>query len=199
MRDLGSDISSRTSTLQASLPQLDANVRQPLAELRTNVAEAQLKEYVPTGETPQKVQYQYPTTLPRTDDHEKLVAKLNRPITFEPPALVSPSKSMVYNDADDEVALLQPMVEHKPISSGGLREVDVNVKAALPRGEPATAATTTPSSEMPPPLKRQDTRESRLPQKFSGKGSVVRLEGRENALPVVVGSTGRRLRSSPTG
>jgi kinesin family protein 11 len=54
MRDLGSDISSRTSTLQASLPQLDANVRQPLAELRTNVAEAPLKEYVPTGETPQK-------------------------------------------------------------------------------------------------------------------------------------------------
>ncbi|KAI9842125.1 MAG: kinesin motor protein cin8, partial [Pleopsidium flavum] len=200
MRDLGSDVSSRTSVLQASLPPLDASVRQPLAELRMNIAEAPLKEYIPTGETPQKIQYQYPTTVPRTDDHEKLLAKLNRPIQSEPPALASPSKSMVYNDAEDDVALLQPTDEHKPTSGGGLREVDVNVKAALPRGEPGLAApTTTPSSEMAPPLKRQDTRESRLPQKLSGKGSVVRLEGRENALPVVVGASGRRLRSSPTG
>ncbi|KAI9877559.1 MAG: kinesin motor protein cin8 [Pleopsidium flavum] len=200
IRDLSCDVSSRTSVLQASLTPLDASVRQPLAELRMNIAEAPLKEYIPTGETPQKTQYQYPTTLPRTDDHEKLLAKLNRPIQSEPPALVSPNKSMVYNDAEDDVALLQPTDEHKPTSSGGLREVDVNVKAALPRGGPGLAApTTTPSSEMPPPLKRQDTRESRLPQKLSGKGSVVRLEGRENALPVVVGGSGRRLRSSPTG
>lgn len=65
----------------------------------------------------------------------------------------------------------------------------------------------------PPPLKRQATMESKLPQKLGAStkankatktaAAVVKLEGRENAVPgpgTGSGSgSGRRLRSSPLG
>lgn len=55
----------------------------------------------------------------------------------------------------------------------------------------------------PPPLKRQATMESKLPQKLgaSTKAAMVKLEGRENAVPGPGTGTasGRRLRSSPLG
>ncbi|WP_248793510.1 hypothetical protein, partial [Escherichia coli] len=83
-----------------------------------NIQARPLKEYVATGITPQKRPYEYPTTLPQTESHEALVARLRNskqlkdlpfggedkvtPLNSSSPT-ASPSKGFVYNDAEDEV------------------------------------------------------------------------------------------------
>ena len=208
VRDVGSDISLKSSEVQASLPRLDANLKQPLADLRNQISAAPLQEYTVTGETPQKTTYKYPTTLPSTIAPNKFfsgnhTASLPAP-THSPNK--SPSKGPVYTDA--------PSPDNAPGSSSpskskddprSLREISLNVSAALNRNNSDSAAPVLVSvkpeidfsASMPPPLKRQAT-ESKLPTKLRGGGGVgvVKLEGREN-LSASVGSR-RRLRSSPT-
>ena len=85
VRDIGADVSTHSTALSASLPPLASTIQQPLADLRANIANAPLKEYVPTGETPRKTQYQYPTTLPRTESHDNLLGKPAAPSSSSSP------------------------------------------------------------------------------------------------------------------
>ncbi|KAL8829421.1 MAG: hypothetical protein Q9170_006174 [Blastenia crenularia] len=204
VKDIGEDISEQSKALQDTLPPLNESIQQPLSDLRSTITNAALKEYTPTGETPQKIQYQFPTTLPRTEPHEKLLNKLfhSYPTSSSqahPPS--SPNKSLVYTDTPDPEAPPPSMsLSEDPIkSTSGLREIDLNVSNNR-HGDPSSITTkpTTESNKVsntsmgPPPLKRQATMDCKLPQKTQGKG-MVRLEGRENL------GAGRRLRSSPTG
>jgi len=207
VRDLGTDVSERTSTLQASLPELTTSIQQPLSELRHNIEEAPLQEYASTGETPQKTQYQFPTTLPRTESHDKLLAKLNRPhhnltSPHESPAK-SPSKPVVYTDTpvlSEDITMTDHTENPRPATAPGLREIDMNVSR---HSEPSSLLSSSkPDVKLenmgmgPPPMKRQATIESKLPKSLGGKAGqvgVLRLEGRENL------GAGRRLRSSPSG
>ena len=204
VREIGVDISTQSTTIQASLQPLDSTIKQPLVGLRTHILEAPLKEYTPTGETPRKVQYQYPTILPQSQPHKTLLGRSN-PASHSHPEQTpnkSPNKAMVYTDG--------PEIEHgaRPHSStpsknsetASLREISLNVNGALNRNNSDSAAPILATSNTdvgvigmgPPPLKRQAT-ESKLPTKLaSGRGGIVRLEGRENM------GAGRRLRSSPT-
>ena len=199
----GAEMNERTDILKNTLPPLESSIRKPLSDLHNHILNSTLTEYVPSGETPKKVQYQYPKNLPRTDNHEKLLATITHsPVEMNisdlPNTPVSPSKSRIYTDAPDaDVALLRPA----PID-GGLREIHVNINAAMSRVsesainvKPEVETINFSSSYMgAPPLKRHATMESKLPQKFGGgKLGVVKVEGREN-VPL---STGRRLRSSP--
>lgn len=204
VREIGADVSTQSTTLSASLPPLSATIQQPLADLRADITSAPLKEYVPTGETPRKTQYQYPTTLPRTEPHDKILGKQAPssplPTNNTPSPIKSPSKSIVYTDAP-ALNAIPPTSPSKDPNPTSLREVDLNVNASLKRNnsdsQAANASTAIkPDLEKvgmgPPPLKRQAT-ESKLPQKFgAGRVGMVKLEGRENV------GAGRRLRSSPT-
>lgn len=205
VRDIGGDVSTQITALSASLPPLAFTIQQPLQDLRANITAAPLKEYTPTGETPRKTQYQYPTALPRTEPHDKLLGKQGpsspRHANSAHSPNRSPSKSIVYTDApaSDSVPPTSPSKDLNPAS---LREISLNVTASLKRNNsdsqaPTAAGTVKADAEVvgmgPPPLKRQAT-ESKLPQKFGGgRAGVVKLEGRENV------GAGRRLRSSPTG
>lgn len=203
VRDIGNDVSNQSTALQESLPPLSSSIQQPLAELRSDITDAHLKEYVATGETPRKTQYQYPTKLPRTQSHEKLLGK--QPPAGPPSPHRSPTKSIVYTDAPTAHDAPQPpsTSPSKEANPASLREVSLNVNASLIRNNsdssaPAALATVKADPDTvgmgPPPLKRQATMESKLPQKFGGvKTAVVKLEGRENF------GAGRRLRSSPAG
>ena len=51
----------------------------PLTELRATITMTALQEYVPRGETPQKVQCQYHTKPPRIEHHETILAAFCRP------------------------------------------------------------------------------------------------------------------------
>ena len=201
VRHIGEDISTQSAELQASLPPLTSTVQQPLANLRSDITGAPLKEYSPTGETPKKTQYQYPTLLPRTESHEKLLGK-----TTGPPASPrrSPSKAIVYTDIPATGGDLSPSSISPSKNPNSLREVSLNTSLVRNHSDSSTPTLLTtgkadPDSVgmAPPPLKRQAT-ESKLPTKFSGPKmtGVMKLEGREN-LGASFGS-GRRLRSSPT-
>ena len=197
VRDIGKDISAQSTALSASLPPLASSIQQPLSDLRAKITDAPLKEYAPTGETPQKTQYPYPTHLPRTQSHDELLGKQPQSVPGSPQR--SPSKSIVYTDAtsDENTGLPPSASPSKDGNPASLREISLNVKASLIRNNSDPSAPTSKVdpdvvSMGPPPLKRQAT-ESKLPQKFAGKPGFVKLEGRENF------GAGRRLRSSPTG
>ena len=196
----GEDMMESGEALKNSLVPLDMTIRQPLSDLRERILQAPLTEYTSTGETPQKTQYQYPKTLPRTQPHEQLLARSSdSPIVAilsdYPEGGASPCKSIVYTDAPDEdVSLIRPLS-----MDGGLREVHVNINAGNLRSsdllvsvKPELENISLSSSLMgPPPLKKRATMDSKLPR--GGKAGVVKVEGREN---VPLGG-GRRLRSSP--
>jgi len=211
VRDLGDEMSAKTATLQETLEPLDSVLRQPLSTLRDNIASTQIQEYQPTGETPQKVQYSYPTSLPRTEAHETLLAALRRP-----PGMRSPSKSMtsmvpvIFNDtpstshpqlrdfsASVPAGSSRPGEhEQRPTTSGSLREMDINITAVpAPSASEALEQVT-----LIPSFKRSvSANRGNLPVLKSGKKSVVPAEGRENInTNILAQSTGRR-RSPRTG
>ncbi|KAI9745029.1 MAG: kinesin motor protein cin8 [Claussenomyces sp. TS43310] len=207
IRDLGDDMSAKTGILRETLPPLDSSLRQPLAELRSDITNAMLQEDVPTGETPQKIQYPYPTQLPRTDTHQSLLAALRHPISSDS-AQVSPSKKtpIIFQDGllaagGEEVASILPSaLDNIPatVPTGGLREVDINISAgSLSLGaENAASGPTAQAGQHPPTFKRSMTvpvTGLKLSHKATKKASVVALEGRENSMMSVFSqSTGRR-------
>jgi kinesin family protein 11 len=212
VRDLGDEMSTKTATLQESLEPLESVLRQPLSTLRDNITSTQLQDYQPTGETPQKVQYTYPTSLPRTEAHETLLAALCRPSTS---GGRSPSKSttsmvpVIFNDTPSishlrEFSASVPAGstrpgdhEQRPTTSGstGLREMDINVTSV-----PAPSTANEEQITMIPSFKRSaSANRGNLPVLKSGKKSVVPAEGRENInTNILAQSTGRR-RSPRTG
>ncbi|OCL15231.1 kinesin heavy chain [Glonium stellatum] len=227
---LDSDMVTETAALRDTLPALgsDAEIRAPLRELRDEIESQTLLEYIPTGETPMRTNYVYPSNLPRTEGHELLISRLRGGSDSSSDPTRSPSKGMVFNDAHtEELTLSASTVAPKlrPTSStstatagstsSSLRELDVNVVAQ-------DAASTTPPENVlavMPPLKKQNTNgnshggsystESKLPMKKGARMTVagvgLGVGDREN-LPVSINFSasvgpggGRRLRSHGSG
>ncbi|EXJ75949.1 kinesin family member 11 [Cladophialophora psammophila CBS 110553] len=69
---------------------LEEETRHPLREMKADLSEASLSEYTPTGETPQKREWNYPTQLPRTENHESIIARIRG---LPDPALVTKTPS----------------------------------------------------------------------------------------------------------
>lgn len=211
VRDMGDEMSAQTSSLQESLTPLDSILRQPLAQLRENISRTAIQEYQPTGETPRKVQYEYPTELPRTEDHETLLAVLRRPV-------LSPSKQtttipVVFNDGPGDDDTTSSFRERGRRPTGGLREIDANILDFHLQAMPSSGKSVRPSTSggetqkennaLPqiPSFKRSMS--GKLPlavQRSGGKRNTVAaaLEGRENVIPAPaafsqsVGVAGRR-------
>ncbi|KAL9039962.1 MAG: hypothetical protein Q9214_004669, partial [Letrouitia sp. 1 TL-2023] len=193
VREIGADIGKQSEALQATLPPLEQEVRHPLKKLREAVQHRSITEYVSTGETPQKREYVFPTALPRTEAHERLLARLGRPTAAGGPP-VSPSKAVVYTDAHNSPSAMEQNSEARPLTANtGLREIDTNISnngAVNRHSDPAVPAVVAVKVDAedamaPPPLKRQATvGESRLPRGFGGgKGGIMRADGRENVPP----------------
>ena len=194
-------VTAQTASLSSALPLLDSTLCEPLSSLRETILDAPMTEYNPSGDTPQKTQYSYPTHLPRTESHDTLLSRPRTRSTHTddlPDVIPSPSKANVYADAKDDGVPARPATS----DGGGLREITVNLNATTqPRASEPLMVTEKTGGENgfssslmgPPPFKRHAT-ESKLPR--GGKG-VVKLEGRENEklFSSSVGS-GRRLRSS---
>ncbi len=95
-QSLDTEMQDRTAALNNSLLRLaeDGEVRQPLQQLRGDVDDAHLSEYNPTGETPAKMQYAYPTTLPRTEPHEILLDRMRGTTSAQNERPRSPTKRL---------------------------------------------------------------------------------------------------------
>lgn len=212
VRDLGVEMSKRTGSLQESLKPLDTVLRQPLADLRSNIATTEFQEYQPTGATPQKVQYLYPTELPRTEAHDQLLAALRRPASSNSTSK-SGSKTAtippVFNDIMEGIVSTDTSLpssdaslsEGRPATSGGLREVDSNVttRSLSMELQSSTALISDVSKDTKELFRRSVTGAGKLPVLKSKKStsSILPAEGREN-VNILAQSTGRR-RSPRTG
>ncbi|KAL2010845.1 hypothetical protein VTN00DRAFT_3563 [Thermoascus crustaceus] len=232
VRGFHEDAITQKDTVQESIAPLSEQVRKPLTELQANIRNAPLTEYTATGETPPKRKYEYPTTLPRTEAHETLIKKMRKlndpaaspfggedfmapipgPVLGSPskrsPIKGSPSKTRVYNDAEDEVGTLPPPTSTATSANIGLREVDINVAV-----KPLASSTSSDSSkadlekdiptakdDTAPPLSKKQlpasvAAESKLPQKTITRKMAGMTEGRENVPPPSGMMTGRRTRS----
>ena len=143
---LQQDMETHTEDLQEMAAPLQEDVRQPLSELRENLNSHPMKEYLPTGATPQKRRYDYPSTLPRTESHDGLrtrhrTSKQFSALPFNDDAQPTPASSSpvssptkpsyVYSDAAEEVGIQPPPPSLSAPSNIGLREVDLNVAKSI--------------------------------------------------------------------
>jgi kinesin family protein 11 len=177
---LQDDVGVHTENLEQTTAPLQTEVRQPLLELRSNIQSRPLKEYVPTGITPQKRRYEYPSELPQTEPHDGLRTRhrtskqftalpFNEQEQQDTPASTSPSKKFVYNDTPEEVGHPLPSSAATP-SNTGLREVDVNV--ARPVMSDANDVLSPSKSETPalaPSMDLDETPEKEEPEQPSRK------------------------------
>lgn len=178
VEELDTEMTDHASVLQDTLSSLnaDSEIRQPLSELRADLEADALEEYKSTGQTPQRTQYSYPQNLPRTEQHEFLLAKLHGS-PLESPSKRSPTKTHIFTDSS-EVSTTRPGSSNRA-TTPGLREVDVNILVApadVPLPEEKHDRDTL---GMMPPFKRQNTvtitgsGESKLPKKRSARMTVA--------------------------
>ena len=194
---LETEIVSPQGFLEGALKGLEESICAPLVNLRETALAAQLQEYRTTGETPQKVEYSYPLSLPRTEPHEQLLGRTASVIDELPDLLegpLSPSKAAVFTDGLPAPAADTPA--RPATTDGSLREITTNPRGAL---EPMLVEAKTEleslsrSAMAPPPLKRHATENSKVAR---GRPQPTKLD-REN-LPFSSSLGGvRRLRSSP--
>jgi kinesin family protein 11 len=215
---LKSDVFETTNALQETLPTLDvdAPVRKPLMELRERLESDKLEEYVPTGHTPARKEYQYSRTVSRTADRGLLIDRLRNGFVATEDLPKSPSKTRVFSDDTDILtASTRPGTSSSSFSNSSLRELDVNAMSGLTLPSidvlsiPSlkASATVLPSLKRPNPISASS--DSRGPsKKRGGLRSTMAVGGfleRENvtmpnlSASVGMGSThpvtGRRLRS----
>jgi len=220
VQSVESDVYAQTTALKDTLPSLDedAYIRAPLRDLRSDIGNQSLIEYNPTGETPQRVNYNIPDTLPRTEAHETLLSRLrDRPV---PDSTASPSKGLIFNDDDtattDDIfpsvskpafALSMSTNTTSSIPLGAsLRELDVNVVAQESHTQPLPIVSHSDTIVMaaPPPKKQRAEDAGKKPMKKmmrktvggEGKGDRENLTITSFSSSIGPGlAGGRRLRS----
>jgi kinesin family protein 11 len=187
----GEEVDADTNNLKDALEPLDQDIRQPLAELREDVQSTELREYEPTGETPQKACYDYPTDLPRTGARDELLAAMREsPTPTKPSPVVLPDINLT--PVRSPVRLTSPG-SHR---SESLREVNPNLATGPVLFDPSAsvlALPPAPSSDKPAtPLLKPNaanlrTRASRLARRVGGVA-----DGAENMPPAMRSSTRRK-------
>lgn len=193
VEQLQDDVDMHTQNLEQATAPLHAEVRQPLLEMRSNIQSHPLKEYVPTGITPQKRRYEYPSEMPQTEAHDGLRTRHRTSKQFtalpfseeeqhDSPAPTSPQasppKKFVYNDTPEEVGHSLPSSAPPP-SNTGLREVDLNVaRPVVSDGDDALPPT---KSETPALATSMDLDET--PEKEEPEPSRKRRRSNSNNIP----------------
>lgn len=205
VQNLGADMESKVGQLQEDLGPLDDGLCQPLSKLRQDIATTDLREYEPTGETPEKVQYQYPTQLPRTASYDALIAGMRDGHDTQTPSrpTTSPFKRtpapQVFNDFDDSERARSPTrptssdsATLNPLSSS-LREMNANLTTSSLMFDPSasTMSVLPPVDENTVPIVKKSA--SRIPHK--GQNKKMRLDGVENLPPNELSQSTQRRKS----
>ncbi|THW29837.1 kinesin-domain-containing protein [Aureobasidium pullulans] len=219
---LDTDMQTRTADLASTLPELSSSgeIVQTLHTLRDETNASELTEYVPTGQTPAKTAYSYPTALPRTANHESLLDRLRNGSSMIEESPIkesqirsspkkrdghSPSKAVIYTDSpvtngnldqSSDAVVNGDAARNRPRSlpgQGGLREIDVNVNAASLPEQPESRIGMLKRNNTMPQLDANAKIDSKLPMKRPTRMTAgLVAEGRENVG--AAGGPGRRLR-----
>jgi kinesin family member 11 len=215
---------SDTDSLRNSVSPFLRSIRSALDELESNFESNAPMEYVITGETPQKKEWTYPSSLPRTESQSLLLSKPKgspdaKPASSRSPTkitsprktgspmkgvsspskLPSPTKTRIFVDdsatADQAVLVAQPTNEPAEEPKGGLREMDMNVLA-----QPTSTGDVHGHPKTSFSRSVNNSLQPPLKRHAAAESRLPRM-GRENSVftqSVGPGSgTGRRLRSSP--
>ncbi|KAF5130713.1 Kinesin-like protein bimC [Metarhizium anisopliae] len=195
VKNLGEGMELDTNDLRDGLEPLESQVCQPLVNLREGITSTTLQEYQPTGDTPQKATYLFPTKLPRTEPHDIIISNVDE----EQSSLTGDE----VNDKDD-TSVMFPDIGHKssPITATrqsnvglsdknmSLREVNPNVTANLTTGalafDPRASTMSMPPEHTMPSFKKP------LKGVRSVRNQPVLAEGRENLLVGFEQSLSRR-------
>ncbi|QPG96151.1 hypothetical protein C2857_003344 [Epichloe festucae Fl1] len=190
VKNLGEGMELDTSDLRDGLEPLESQLCQPLANLRDGISATSLQEYQPTGDTPQKATYHYPTKLPRTQPHDLIVSTMDD----EPASLLSDESidsSMVLPDVGHKSS---PVAKRQSSASTSLREVNPNVTTNLATG--ALAFDPRASTISMPPEHTMPSFRKPTPRLANGIArQPVLMEGRENMLPSTFEQSLSRRRS----
>lgn len=218
VRDLGEEMDTAAKTLTGTLPPLEEDVCRPLSNLREDINNTVLREYEPTGETPQKLTYEYPSTLPRTQPHEVLLAALEddipqaTPTKLAVPTTTTTTVPTIFNDHDHDLDLARPgsppPLQPRPHLDMSLREVNPNLTTgSIMMFDPAAS-----TMSMPPPASENRTLplfkrsvsgvskpvSSRSTRRRGNAADALLGEGRENVPPAGGGmDVGGSRRKSP--
>lgn len=198
VRNLGDDMEADSQKLKGALVPLGENICRPLSNLRDDINSTALREYEPTGETPEKKSYQYPTELPRTEAPEVLVAGLH-----DAP---SPSKAapVIFNDLDllgSPSSMPQapsPRSSHsRNTISMSLREVNPNLTTGNILLDPSASTMSMPAIQenTTMPLFKRSTTSMKPPVTRHAKKQAVAYEGSENMPPGVFSQSATRRKS----
>lgn len=203
VNNLGEEMELDTNDLEDGLEPLHSQLCQPLANLREGISTTSLQEYHPTGETPQKTQYHYPTTLPRTEPHDLLISQIDEsPASVRTLDTADRDNTVVF--ADLNTAMSPPPggpsivgTADKSLVGTSLREVNPNLTAtSFTTGmigfDPRASTISMPAEHILPLLKH-----SARPARGVKKQAVV-VEGREN-LPLTASAFSQSIsrRKSP--
>ncbi|KAF7557213.1 hypothetical protein G7046_g6095 [Stylonectria norvegica] len=210
VKNVGEEMDLDLNDLQEHLEPLEDQLCQPLANLRDGITGTTLHEYQPTGETPAKVQYHYPTTLPRTAPHDLIIAEVDEAPspTKERDNGTDKDTTIVFADLDRGNKLLtsppRPLPRFSTASASvldktsmSLREVNPNVTATnLTTGcigfDPRASIVSMPPEHTLPLFKQRSTRAT---SRGLRKPAVL-VEGREN-VPMTVFEQSISRRKSP--
>lgn len=207
VKNLGDEMELDANDLRDGLEPLETQLCQPLANLRDGIASTSLQEYQPTGETPQKVMYTFPTKLPRTEPYDVLISRIDEAsptAQAEDEDGMGHDESIVFSDLDANARKMSsPLMQRRPSNASSLdrnplsmslREVDPNVTTGSIGFDPHVSTMSVPADHTMPMMKRS-TKAARLGAR---KGSVA-AEGRENLLPLTteVFSQSMSRRKSP--
>jgi kinesin family protein 11 len=214
VRDVGDDMEADTKNLHASLTPLEENICRPLSNLRDDINNTVLREYEPTGDTPQKLNYEYPTALPRTEAHEVLLASLQDDVAPPPtPTKLSLTTTTtttvptIFNDLD----MLPPLTsarsrspslpptqlpQRNPLSMS-LREVNPNLTTgSIMLFDPSASTMSMPAAHNEnktlPLFKRSMSGSKPATRRTRHNAASGAGEGRENVPPGQALAGGRR-------
>jgi len=205
-RSVEKDLNIRVDSLATQMTMTNQDMAISLADLRSNIQASAITEYISTGETPQKVQYHYQTSLPRTDALDMLTKTDHLSIVNHSPGSGSPTQldlgTIRFHDETQKLfagpiseaaSPTTARVVAKSTPQGGLRELDVNVSTSTQVLETLGPIQdgnidSMMASKMQPPTKRQNTG---IPTLDNGGAGGLRkamrrtlAEGRENIPPI---------------
>ncbi|KAK3393839.1 putative kinesin-related protein bimC [Podospora didyma] len=199
VKDLSDEVETEAQSLQESLQPLDEGVCQPLASLRDDIQNTVLREYEPTGDTPEKIQYQYPTELPVTSSHDALLADMrdeptpSKPaapvdVPIEVPAIFSdlsftPPPTFKSPPLPKRSSSVEPRNNSNPLGMS-LREVNPNMTTGNIAFDPSVSIMSIPpamAAETTVPLLKKTTRQK--PTRLARKVVASVAEGVENVPP----------------
>lgn len=217
---LGQEMYSDLGDLQDQLEPLEDQLCQPLANLREDIAATALHEYQPTGQTPTKAQYHFPTELPRTEDRDLIIAGAGADEEVATPVKDADADrdntTVVFADLDRAHKMLTSPARPPPRASApgavegncsllgmSLREVNPNVTTtnanttSLAGFDPRASVMSMPPERTMPLYKRSTRAGTRSAKKQATMAAASLVgEGSEN-LPLVEFAQSASRRKSP--